>query len=75
MSDFVIIEGDATLRDVDGNLIGVVSDGQVYRLQTQTQLTDGASRIEEIFEFMLRELRAIRQHLECVTDLEMEGSQ
>lgn len=38
MSTFNLIEGDVIIRDENGNPVGVVLDGSVYRLQTSTKL-------------------------------------
>jgi len=34
--------------DINGNLVGVVYDGTVYRLQTETTLTDGAGNTADM---------------------------
>lgn len=41
MADFLVGDVDAVLRDPNGNAVGVVIDGAVYRLQTETKLATG----------------------------------
>jgi len=40
MPAFTVIEGDVVVRDKDGNVVGVILDGAVYRLQTEAKVTN-----------------------------------